>query len=97
MLYLKKTPWLLKKMFPNRIWFIKTDENVLYFTFDDGPNPETTPYVLDQLSKFGAKATFFCIGKNVKEHFSTYEAIIDAGHRVGNHTFHHLNGWKTPD
>lgn len=84
-------------MFPNRVWFIKTDEKVLYLTFDDGPHPEATLFVLEELKKFSAKATFFCIGKNVRENFSVYQKILDEGHTVGNHSFSHLNGWKTPD
>lgn len=97
MLYLKKTPWIFKKLFPERVWKIKTVEKNLYFTFDDGPHPEATLFVLDELKKFDAKATFFCIGKNVKENFSVYKRIIEEGHKTGNHTFHHLNGWKTDD
>ena len=101
MFYLKKSPLLLKKLFPDRIWDIKwdikTEEKILYFTFDDGPHPEATLFVLEELKKFNAKATFFCIGKNVKENFTIYQKIITEGHRVGNHTCHHLNGWKTPD
>ena len=97
MLYLKKTPWIFKKLFPERVWKIKTVEKNLYFTFDDGPHPEATLFVLDELKKFDAKATFFCIGKNVKENFPVYKRIIEEGHKTGNHTFHHLNGWKTDD
>ena len=97
MIYLKKSPLLLKKLFPDRIWDIKTEEKILYFTFDDGPHPEATLFVLDELKKVNARATFFCIGKNVKENFLIYQKIIAEGHRVGNHTYHHLNGWKTPD
>jgi len=97
MLYLKKTPWILKKIFPERVWNIKTDGKILYLTFDDGPHPEATLFVLEELKKYNAKATFFCIGKNVKEHFPIYQRIIEEGHKPGNHTFHHLNGWKTGD
>ncbi|HXR83150.1 MAG TPA: polysaccharide deacetylase family protein [Hanamia sp.] len=97
MLYLKKTPWIFKRLFPERVWKIKTNEKVLFLTFDDGPHPEATAFVLDQLKKYNAKATFFCIGKNVKEHFPIYERIINEGHKAGNHTFRHLNGWKTDD
>jgi len=97
MLYLKKTPWILKRLYPKRIWKIKTDEKILYLTFDDGPHPDATTFVLEQLKNYNANATFFCIGKNVKENFSVYHEIISAGHKVGNHTFHHLNGWKTDD
>ena len=97
MYYLVKTPWLLKKFYPECIWDIKTTEKILYLTFDDGPHPEATPFVLEELKKHNAKATFFCIGKNVEKHFDLYKKIIDEGHAVGNHTFNHLNGWKTND
>ena len=97
MLYLKKTPWILKKLYPERVWNIKSAKKTLYLTFDDGPHPEVTIFVLEQLKKYNAKATFFCIGKNVKENFPVYEQIISEQHKPGNHTFHHLNGWKTND
>ncbi|MEO6894144.1 MAG: polysaccharide deacetylase family protein [Ginsengibacter sp.] len=84
-------------MFPGRIWKIETDEKILYFTFDDGPHPEATTFVLDELKKYNAKATFFCVGRNVKENFDVYQKIIGEGHKVGNHTYSHLNGWKTED
>ncbi|MFM2207973.1 MAG: hypothetical protein RL213_1948 [Bacteroidota bacterium] len=70
-------------------------EKVLYLTFDDGPIPEVTPWVLEQLDHFGAKATFFCIGNNVRKHRNVYQRILQSGHSVGNHTYHHLNGWST--
>ena len=73
------------------------DEKVLYLTFDDGPHPQITPFVLETLSHYQAKATFFCIGKNVAAYPNVFRQIIDAGHKVGNHTFNHLNGWKTDD
>ena len=97
MFYLKKIPWVIKKIYPDCLWDIKTDEKILYFTFDDGPHPEATSFVLEQLKKCQAHATFFCIGKNVTENFPTYKQIIAEGHRVGNHTYNHLNGWKTKD
>ncbi len=97
MFYLKRTPGIISKIFKDRIWRIDTDENLLYLTFDDGPHPEATPFVLDELKKFNAKATFFCVGKNVKENFSVYQRIIAEGHKVANHTYSHLNGWKTDD
>lgn len=97
MVYFTKTPWWIKKLYPGCIWDIKTEEKVLYLTFDDGPHPVATPYVLDQLKKYNAKATFFCIGKNVKEHFEIYKRIIEEKHKPGNHTYDHLNGWKEKD
>lgn len=87
-------PWFMKKLYPSLIWEKPTDKKILYLTFDDGPHPIATPFVLDELKKYNAKATFFCIGKNVVDRTDIYKRIIDEGHRVGNHTFNHLNGWK---
>ncbi|HTB30639.1 MAG TPA: polysaccharide deacetylase family protein [Bacteroidia bacterium] len=70
-------------------------KKIVYLTFDDGPIPETTPYVLTTLKKYGIKATFFCVGENVKKHPELYAHILEDGHFVGNHTFNHLKGWKT--
>lgn len=95
MFYTVKTPWLIKKLYPSLTWEKPTDQKVLYLTFDDGPHPTATPFVLDELAKFNAKATFFCIGKNVVAYPAIYKRIIDEGHQVGNHTFNHLNGWKS--
>lgn len=97
MLYFCKTPWWLKRLYPRCVWDIPATEKILYLTFDDGPNPTATPYVLDQLRQHNAKATFFCIGKNVLEHSDIYQQTIYEGHRVGNHTFNHMNGWKVRD
>lgn len=97
MFYFVKTPWLLKKCYPSCIWDIPSEEKIIYFTFDDGPHPVATPYVLDELKKYNAKATFFCIGKNVVEQPGIYKRVLNEGHRVGNHTHNHLNGWKTSD
>lgn len=95
--YFIKTSWLAKKFFSSYVWNIPTDENVVYLTFDDGPHPTITPWVLDQLKQFNAKATFFCIGNNVDKHPYVYQKILDEGHATGNHTYNHLNGWKTDD
>lgn len=97
MFYFVKTPWALKKLYPSCVWQMPAKEKVLYLTFDDGPHPEATPFVLETLKKYNASATFFCIGKNVVEYPAVYRRILDEGHRVGNHTQNHLNGWKTDD
>lgn len=94
MLYLINTPWWLRKAYGGCTWHLPTKEKILYLTFDDGPHPEATTFVLDTLSRYHAKATFFCIGKNVVEQPILYSRILDEGHRVGNHTHNHLNGWK---
>lgn len=96
-MYLVKTPWLIKKWYSNFIWNFNTIEKTIYLTFDDGPHPTITPKVLSILNQFNAKATFFCIGKNVTLYPNVFEQIINAGHTIGNHTEHHLNGWKTAD
>ncbi len=84
-------------LYPKRVWRMPTREKVLYLTFDDGPHPQATPFVLDQLKQYNAKATFFCIGKNVDAHPAIYQRILSEGHAVGNHTQRHLNGWKASD
>ncbi|HET9824634.1 MAG TPA: polysaccharide deacetylase family protein [Chitinophagaceae bacterium] len=97
MKYFVKTPWVIKKIFPNYIWSVSTNDKILYLTFDDGPHPEITPFVLSELKKSNALATFFCIGKNVLAYPEVYKQVLDDGHFVGNHTQNHLNGWKTPN
>jgi peptidoglycan/xylan/chitin deacetylase (PgdA/CDA1 family) len=93
--YWVKTPKWLPKLFPKElVWRIDTDtEPTVYLTFDDGPHPEATLFALEQLKKFNVPASFFCIGKNVREHPEIYNRIIEEGHAVGNHTQNHLNGW----
>jgi peptidoglycan-N-acetylglucosamine deacetylase len=95
MKYFVKTPWWLKTLYPFYTWSVPTKEKILYFTFDDGPHPEATNFVLNQLREHDALATFFCIGKNVLAFPENYQRILDLGHSVGNHTQNHLNGWKT--
>ena len=92
-----KTPSLLKTIYPDCLWKMNTEEKILYLTFDDGPIPEITPFVLDELKKWNAHATFFCIGKNVDANPEIFKKIIDEGHAIGNHTYDHLNGWNTSD
>jgi len=82
-------------MFPKRIWAFPNSEKKVYLTFDDGPIPEVTPWVLDTLKTYNAKATFFCIGDNIAKHPEIFKRIISEGHAVGNHTFNHCNGHKT--
>ncbi len=92
-MYLVKTPKFIQNLFPNFIWKIQETEKVLYLTFDDGPIPEVTPWVLDQLKAYDAKGTFFCVGENVEKHKAIYNQVKEEGHAVANHTYNHLNGW----
>jgi len=94
-LYLVKTPWLLKQLYPNLLWNNARDSRRIYVTFDDGPIPIVTPFVLNILKEHKAKATFFCIGDNINKHPDIFEQVKNAGHAIGNHTFNHLKGWKT--
>ena len=89
-----KTNYFVKKIFPNYVWDIPNKENKVFLTFDDGPIPEITEWTLEQLKKYDAKATFFCIGNNIEKHPEIFNNIITQGHALGNHTFNHLNGWK---
>jgi len=92
--YPVKTPKLVKWLFPSLVWEFSVTEKKIYLTFDDGPIPEVTPWVLEQLANYNAKATFFCIGDNVQKHPTIYNEIIAHGHSIGNHTQHHVNAWK---
>ena len=94
-MYLVKTPFWLRAIYPSCTWKMPGTEKVIYLSFDDGPHPEVTPFVLAELKNYNAKASFFCIGKNVAAHQNIYAAIIEQGHTVGNHTYDHVNGWKT--
>jgi peptidoglycan/xylan/chitin deacetylase (PgdA/CDA1 family) len=95
MFYFATTPKWVQKLFSASIWDIPQAEKAIYLSFDDGPHPSITPFILDELVKYNAKATFFCIGKNVHKNPIVYDRILAEGHAVGNHTFNHLNGWKT--
>lgn len=92
-MYFHKTPGLLKKFYPNYIWDgPELSEPTIYLTFDDGPHPTITPWVLEQLEAFNASATFFCIGKNVEANPEVFQKIKALGNEVGNHTHNHLKG-----
>ena len=93
-MYLVKTPPIIKTIFSDFVWSLDTDSKEVFITFDDGPIPELTPWVLDELKKYDFKATFFCVGDNVRKYPEIYQRIIAEGHSVGNHTYNHLNGWN---
>ncbi len=93
-MYLVKTPLFAQWLFKKLVWRIANTKKV-YLTFDDGPVPEATPWILDLLKENNIKATFFCVGDNVVKYPEIYQRIIDEGHTVGNHTYNHLNAWKT--
>ncbi|PHR13941.1 MAG: polysaccharide deacetylase family protein [Aequorivita sp.] len=88
-------PSFIQRLYPERIWAFSNKKDSVFLTFDDGPIPQVTPWVLDELKNHNAKATFFCIGENIEKHPEIFQRIIAEGHAVGNHTFNHLNGWKT--
>ncbi len=94
-MYLIKTPYIIQLLLRGISWRVKDDDKV-YLTFDDGPIPEVTPWILDLLKEYHVKSTFFCVGENVVKNPDIYSRILRDGHSVGNHTFHHLNAWNTP-
>ncbi len=94
-MYLTKTPGVIQNLFPGLVWHIPVEEKKIFLTFDDGPVPEVTPWVLDQLSDYDAKGTFFCVGDNVSKHPIIHRRLVESGHAVGSHTYNHLSGWGT--
>lgn len=94
-MYFVRTPYIIKKLFPQIIWDLPNAENKIFLTFDDGPHPEITPWILEQLKKYEAKATFFCLGKNAEKYSEIVQQILQDGHSIGNHGYAHLNGLKT--
>jgi peptidoglycan/xylan/chitin deacetylase (PgdA/CDA1 family) len=92
---IEQPPQAYRMLFPGAVWRIgEPGRKRVFLTFDDGPIPEVTPWVLDQLDHYDIKATFFCVGDNVRKHPDLFQQVIEKGHHVGNHTFNHLQGWK---
>ncbi|MBO5015283.1 MAG: polysaccharide deacetylase family protein [Bacteroides sp.] len=91
---IEQPPLLLRWMYPRAFWRMNKNEKAVYLTFDDGPIPEITPWVLDLLDKYHIKATFFLVGDNVRKHPEEFKMIVERGHRLGNHTFNHIQGLK---
>lgn len=94
-MYLAHTPQYVQALFPGLTWKMPTYRKEIFLTFDDGPIPQVTPWVLETLAAFDAKATFFCVGDNVRKYPAIFEQVVSAGHSVGNHTNNHLSGWAT--
>jgi len=93
--YFTNTPHFFIRIFSNLTWCFVSDKKQVYLTFDDGPTPFVTEFVLSELKKYNAKATFFCIGKNIEKYPEIFKQIINENHSIGNHTYNHINGWKT--
>jgi peptidoglycan-N-acetylglucosamine deacetylase len=94
-MYLVRPPFFVKQLYSFLTWNAPQAENTIYLSFDDGPIPELTPWVLDILKKYGLEASFFCIGENIEKYPAIFNRLIREGHSIGNHTYNHLNGWKT--
>ncbi len=94
-MYLVHTPQYVQALFPGFLWKMGGKRKEIFLTFDDGPIPEVTPWVLETLKSYNAKGTFFCVGDNIKKHKEIYHQVINEGHTVGNHTLNHLSGWST--
>ncbi len=94
-MFIEQLPTVYRKIFPDTVWRLPQKEKTVFLSFDDGPIPEVTPFVLDLLREKEIKATFFCVGDNVRKHPDVFKKILDEGHIVGNHTFNHLQGLYT--
>ena len=93
-MFIEQPPQFIRRLYPRAHWRMNTSEKAVYLTFDDGPIPEVTPWVLDVLDKYQIKATFFMVGDNVRKHPDEYKMVVERGHRIGNHTFNHLKGFE---
>ena len=93
-MFIEQPPRFVRWLYPQAIWRMDPDERAVYLTFDDGPIPEMTPWVLDVLDHYGIRATFFLVGDNVRKHPREFQMIKERGHRLGNHTFNHLRGFE---
>ena len=91
-MFIEQVPGFVRSFFPKALWRMNPDEKAVYLTFDDGPIPVVTPWVVELLGHYDIKATFFMVGDNVRKHPQEFRQVIEAGHRVGNHTFNHLKG-----
>ena len=94
-MYLHRPTLLARKLYSKALWRVSTSEKKIFLTFDDGPIPEVTPWVLDTLKKYNVKAMFFCVGENIMRHPEIYQRILAEGHQTGNHTYNHRRGWRT--
>ncbi len=91
-MFIEQPPQFIRRLYPRACWRMDSSERAVYLTFDDGPIPEVTPWVLDVLDKYRIKATFFMVGDNVRKHPDEFKMVIERGHRIGNHTYNHLKG-----
>ncbi|MDR1918987.1 MAG: polysaccharide deacetylase family protein [Tannerellaceae bacterium] len=91
-MFIEQPPFAYRALFPGAVWRMPAEKKCVYLTFDDGPIPGITPWVLDTLDTYGVKATFFCVGDNVRKHPEVYQMLLDRGHRTGNHTYNHIQG-----
>lgn len=91
-MFIEQPPQIIRYLYPSAIWRMDKDKRAVYLTFDDGPIPRVTPWVLDVLDKYGIKATFFMVGDNIRKHPDEFRMVVERGHRIGNHTFNHIRG-----
>lgn len=91
-MFIEQPPQIIRYLYPSAIWRMDKDKKAVYLTFDDGPIPRVTPWVLDVLDKYGIKATFFMVGDNIRKHPEEFRMVVERGHRIGNHTFNHIRG-----